>query len=43
MLHKQIEKLIDDHLQEIKLHVPWDGQHKTLVKKIIKLIKEKSK
>tara|TARA_A100001201_G_scaffold127307_1_gene112008 strand:+ start:497 stop:625 length:129 start_codon:yes stop_codon:yes gene_type:complete len=42
-MEKEIVKLINKHMEAIKLHVPWDGQHETLAKKIIKLIKEKSK
>ena len=42
-MEKEIEKLIRDHIEEIKLHIPWDGQHKTIAKKIIKLIKRKRK
>lgn len=42
-MEKEVEKLISDHMEDIKLFVPWDGQYKSLAKKIVKLIKRKSK
>ena len=42
-MEKEIEKLISDYIEENKLFIPWDGQYKSLAKKIIKIVKKKQK
>ena len=39
-MEKEVEKIISDYMEDIKLFVPWDGQYRRLAKKIIKLIKK---
>jgi len=37
--HDEIEKLIKNHVDECKTVIPWDGQHRVVVKKIIDIFK----
>jgi hypothetical protein len=39
-MKKKIEKLIKDHVQHMRRHYPWDGEHEAVVKEIMKIIKE---
>ena len=37
--HDAIEKLIEDHVKECRKNIPWDSEHKQVVKDIIKIFK----
>ena len=37
--HDEIEKLIEDHVEECRKNIPWTGEHRTVVDKIIKVFK----
>lgn len=37
--HDEIEKLIEDHVEECRKNIPWDGEHRVVVKKIIDIFK----
>ena len=37
--HDEIEKLIEDHVEECRKNIPWDGEHKQVVKDIVKIFK----
>jgi len=37
--HDEIEKLIEDHVEECRKNIPWTGEHRTVVNKIIKVFK----
>ena len=39
---KKIEKLIKEHVEEMRRHYPWDGEHKAVTKKILKIFKRDS-
>ena len=38
--HDEIEKLIKDHVEECRKNIPWTGEHKTVVNKIVKVFKK---
>ena len=38
--HDEIEKLIEDHVEECRKNIPWTGEHKTVVNKIVKVFKK---
>ena len=40
--HNQIEKIIKEHVEKSRRTHPWAGEHKSTVKKIMKIIEEKS-
>ena len=40
--HDAIEKLIEDHVKECRKNIPWAGENKAVVTKIIKIFKKKS-
>ena len=35
----EIEKLIEDHVKECRKNIPWTGEHRVVVKKIIDIFK----
>ncbi len=37
--HDEIEKLIEDHVEECRKNIPWGGEHRVVVKKIIDIFK----
>ena len=37
--HDDIEKLIKKHVDNCRRNIPWDGEHKQVVKDIIKIFK----
>ena len=37
--HDEIEKLIEDHVKDCRKNIPWTGEHRTVVNKIIKVFK----
>ena len=37
--HDDIEKLIKDHVDNCRRTTPWDGEHKQLVKDIVRIFK----
>jgi len=39
---EKIEKLIKEHVDEMRKHYPWDGEHEAVTKKIIKLFRQDS-
>ena len=38
--HDEIEKLIENHVKECRKNIPWDGEHKVVVNKIVKVFKK---
>ena len=38
--HDEIEKLIENHVKECRRNIPWDGEHKVVVNKIVKVFKK---
>tara|TARA_A100001011_G_scaffold379857_1_gene446379 strand:+ start:3209 stop:3361 length:153 start_codon:yes stop_codon:yes gene_type:complete len=38
--HDKIEKLIEKHVDECRRNIPWTGEHRTVVNKIVKLLKK---
>ena len=38
----EIEKLIKEHVDEMRKHYSWDGEHKAVVKAILKIFKRDS-
>ena len=38
-VHDDIEKLIKKHVEKCRRTTPWDGEHKQVVKDIIKIFK----
>jgi len=39
---EEIEKLIKEHVEEMRRTYTWDGEHKAVVKAIIKIFKRDS-
>ena len=37
--HDEIEKLIENHVEECRKNIPWTGEHRKVVNKIIKVFK----
>jgi hypothetical protein len=37
--HDDIEKLIEDHVEECRKNIPWTGEHRVVVDKIINIFK----
>ena len=37
--HDDIEKLIEDHVKECRRNIPWSGEHRMVVDKIINIFK----
>ena len=37
--HDEIEKLIENHVKECRKNIPWAGENKMVVDKIIKVFK----
>ena len=37
--HDDIEKLIEDHVDECRKNIPWTGEHSVVVDKIINIFK----
>ena len=37
--HDEIEKLIQDHVDNCRKNIPWDGESKAVVEKIVKIFK----
>jgi DNA-binding FrmR family transcriptional regulator len=37
--HDDIEKLIKEHVKKCRRTTPWDGEHKQVVKDIVKIFK----
>ena len=37
--HDEIEKLIEDHVKECRKNIPWSGEHRVVVDKIINIFK----
>jgi len=37
--HDDIEKLIKKHVDNCRKNIPWDGEHKQVVKDIVKIFK----
>tara|TARA_B100000927_G_scaffold275646_1_gene255797 strand:- start:73 stop:285 length:213 start_codon:yes stop_codon:yes gene_type:complete len=37
--HDEIEKLIENHVKECRRNIPWTGENKVVVDKIIKVFK----
>ena len=37
--HNDIEKLIKEHVDKCRKNIPWDGEHKQVVKDILKISK----
>ena len=37
--HNYIEKLIKEHVDKCRKNIPWDSEHKQVVKDIIKIFK----
>ena len=37
--HDEIEKLIEDHVKDCRKNIPWTGEHRKVVNKIIKVFK----
>ena len=37
--HNDIEKLIEKHVDSCRKNVPWDGEHRQVVKDILKIFK----
>ena len=37
--HDEIEKLIENHVKECRKNIPWTGEHRVVVKKIIDIFK----
>ena len=37
--YDEIEKLIEDHVTECRRNIPWDGEHRVVVNKIVKVFK----
>ena len=37
--HDDIEKLIKDHVDKCRRTIPWDSEHKQVVKDIVKIFK----
>jgi len=35
----EIEKLIEDHVDSCRKNIPWDGENRVVVKKILKIFK----
>ena len=35
----EIEKLIQNHVDNCRKNIPWDGEHKQVVKDIVKIFK----
>jgi hypothetical protein len=35
----EIEKLIQDHVDNCRKNIPWDGESKVVVEKIVKIFK----
>ena len=38
--HDEIEKLIENHVEECRKNIPWTGEHRTVVNKIVKVFKK---
>ena len=38
--HDEIEKLIEDHVEECRKNIPWTGENKVVVDKIVKVFKK---
>ena len=38
--HDDIEKLIEDHVDECRKNIPWTGENKAVVNKIVKVFKK---
>ena len=38
--HDEIEKLIENHVEECRKNIPWTGEHRVVVDKIIKIFKK---
>ena len=38
--HDEIEKLIENHVKDCRKNIPWTGEHRTVVNKIIKIFKK---
>ena len=38
--HDEIEKLIQDHVDECRKNIPWNGEHRVVVNNIIKIFKK---
>jgi hypothetical protein len=37
--HDDIEKLIEEHVKECRKNIPWSGEHRVVVDKIINIFK----
>ena len=37
--YDEIEKLIQDHVDNCRKNIPWDGESKAVVEKIVKIFK----
>ena len=37
--YDEIEKLIEDHVTECRKNIPWNGEHRVVVNKIVKVFK----
>ena len=38
--HDEIEKLIENHVEECRKNIPWTGEHRVVVDNIIKIFKK---
>tara|TARA_A100001011_G_C14135167_1_gene767227 strand:- start:636 stop:788 length:153 start_codon:yes stop_codon:yes gene_type:complete len=38
--HDEIEKLIEDHVKDCRKNIPWTGENKAVVNKIVKVFKK---
>ena len=37
--HDEMEKIIEGHVNECRRSIPWEGEHRVVVKKIIDIFK----
>lgn len=37
---KEIEKLIKEHVEKMRRHYPWDGEHEAVTKKIMNIFRK---
>jgi len=38
--HDEIEKLIEDHVKDCRKNIPWTGENKAVVNKIVQVFKK---
>ena len=38
--YDEIEKLIEDHVKDCRKNIPWNGEHRVVVDKIVKVFKK---